>query len=79
VFKRGLRIGAINRRIDRKCKPEALVLLKDGAILVLSPFRFVREFVKSRSVLRASHPVNVALGRLLSIGGVETTQYRAAR
>ena len=79
VFKRGLRVGAINRRIDRKAKPQALVLAKDAAILALSPFRFARELIRSRSLLRALHPVNIALGRLLSIGGVETNQYRAGR
>jgi GT2 family glycosyltransferase len=79
VFKRGLRIGAINRRIDRKSKAAPLVLLKDAIILALSPFRFLRELVTSRSLLRAAHPVNIALGRLLSIGGIETSQYRAGR
>jgi GT2 family glycosyltransferase len=79
VFKRGLRIGAINRRIDRKVTPMATVLLKDAAVLALSPFRFVRELVRSRSLLHAMHPVNIALGRLLSVGGVETSQYRAGR
>ena len=79
VFKRGLRIGAINRRIDRKAKPETAVLLKDAAILALSPYRFVRELLRTGSLLRASHPVNIALGRLLSIGGLETSQYRAGR
>jgi GT2 family glycosyltransferase len=79
VFKRGLRIGAINRRIDLKTKGAARVLLKDAAILALSPLRFVRELMRSRSLLTASHPVNVALGRILSIGGIETSQYRAGR
>ncbi|MEP7240340.1 MAG: glycosyltransferase [Devosia sp.] len=79
VFRRGLRIGAINRRIDRKGRPEAQVLLKDAAIVALAPFRFVRELVRSRSLLRAAHPLTIALGRLLSIGGVETKQYRAGR
>ncbi|MEO7224022.1 MAG: glycosyltransferase [Devosia sp.] len=79
VFKRGLRIGAINRRIDRKSKAAIPVLAKDAAILALSPFRFLRELVRSRSLLLALHPVNVALGRLLSIGGIETSQYRAGR
>lgn len=79
VFKRGLRIGAINRRIERKGRPAAQVLLKDAAILALSPFRFVRELARSRSLLRALHPISIALGRLLSIGGVETAQYRAGR
>ena len=79
VFKRGLRIGAINRRIDRKSRAAPLVLAKDAAILALSPFRFLRELVKSRSLLRAAHPVTIALGRLLSIGGIETSQYRAGR
>ncbi|RYE09874.1 MAG: glycosyltransferase family 2 protein [Hyphomicrobiales bacterium] len=79
VFKRGLRIGAINRRIERKSRSAAHVLAKDAAILALSPIRFVQELVRSRSLLRATHPVNVALGRLLSIGGIETSQYRASR
>ena len=79
VFKRGLRIGAINRRIDRKTKAAVAVLAKDAAILAISPLRFFKELIRSRSLLLASHPVNVALGRLLSIGGIETSQYRAGR
>lgn len=79
VFKRGLRIGAINRRIDRKGKGALAVLAKDAAILAVSPFRFVRELLRSGSALRAAHPVSIALGRLLSIGGIETSQYRAGR
>lgn len=79
VVKRGLRIGAINRRIDRKARGAAAVLLKDLAILAVSPVRFARELVRSHSLLRASHPVVIALGRLLAIGGVETSQYRAAK
>ena len=79
VFRRGLRIGAINRRLDLKSGPAPLVLAKDLAILVLAPWRFARELWRTRSLLRASHPVNIALGRLLAIGGLETRQYRAAR
>lgn len=79
VFKRGLRIGAINRRIERKTASAASVLVKDAGVLALSPIRFARELLRSRSLLLASHPVNVALGRLLSIGGIETSQYRAGR
>jgi GT2 family glycosyltransferase len=79
VFKRGLRIGAINRRIERKTRPQGTVLLKDVAVLLLSPLRFARELIRSRSLLQAAHPVSIALGRLLSIGGFETSQYRAGR
>ena len=79
VFRRGLRIGAINRRIDRKRTGAARVLLKDAAILALAPLRFGRELLRSRSLLRALHPVTIALGRVLSIGGLETRQYRAGR
>lgn len=79
VLQRGLRIGAINRRIDRKSKAGFIVLAKDLAILAISPFRFLRILAISRSALQAAHPINVALGRLLSIGGVETSQYRAGR
>jgi GT2 family glycosyltransferase len=79
VFRRGLRIGAINRRIELKRNGTARVLLKDAAILALAPFRFARELLRSRSLLRALHPVTIALGRVLSIGGLETRQYRAGR
>ncbi len=76
VLKRGLRIGAINRRIDRKGRGAVAVLAKDAAVLALAPFRFARELLRSRSLLVASHPISVALGRILSIGGIETRQYR---
>lgn len=79
VFQRGLRIGAINRRIDRKGRGVAPVLIKDAAILMLSPVRFLLELARSRSLLRATHPVVIAVGRILSIGGIETSQYRAGR
>lgn len=79
VLKRGLRIGAINRRIDRKARGALAVLAKDAAILALSPFRSLRELLRSRSLLRAAHPMTIAMGRLLSIGGIETSQYRAGR
>lgn len=79
VMKRGLRIGAINRRLERKSKPAVRVLLKDAAILAVAPFRFVRTLARSRSLLQAMHPVTIAVGRLLSIAGVETAQYKAGR
>ncbi|HEX4298119.1 MAG TPA: glycosyltransferase [Devosia sp.] len=79
IFRRGLRIGAINRRIDRKARPQAVVLLKDLAVLALSLARFLGVLVRSQSLLQASHPVVVALGRLLSIGGIETRQYQAGK
>ncbi len=77
VLKRGLRVGAINRRIERKSRSAPLVFAKDVLVLIRSAVRFVRELVRSRSLLLASYPVSVALGRLLSIAGVETGQYRA--
>ena len=77
VLKRGLRIGAINRRIDRKGSGALAVLAKDAGIVVLAPFRFVRDLLRSRSPFVASHMLLVALGRILSIGGIETRQYRA--
>jgi len=77
VLKRGLRIGAINRRIDLKSRAAPLVFAKDVAILGVSPVRFLGELLRSRSLLRAVHPISIALGRLLSIGGIETRQYRA--
>ncbi|MBN8938746.1 MAG: glycosyltransferase [Rhizobiales bacterium] len=82
IVKRGLRIGAINRAVDRKNAPGARglarILAKDLAILPLSLARAVGVLVKTGNPLVAAHPLAVAAGRIGGIFGQEPQPYRAA-
>ncbi|WP_246088603.1 glycosyltransferase family 2 protein [Phreatobacter stygius] len=81
ILKRGLRIGAINRAVDRKNAPGAggllRILAKDLAILPLALGRAVGAFVKTGNPLIAVHPLAVAAGRIGGIFGQEPEPYRA--
>lgn len=83
ILKRGLRIGAINRAVDRKNAPglagAARVLAKDLAILPLSCVRALRDLVRTRNPLVATHQLAVAAGRIGGIFGKEPEPYRADR
>jgi GT2 family glycosyltransferase len=81
VLKRGLRIGAINRAVDRKNAPglsgSLRILAKDLAILPLSVVRAARSLVATRNPWIASHPLAVAAGRIGGLFGREPEPYRA--
>jgi glycosyltransferase involved in cell wall biosynthesis len=83
ILRRGLRIGAINFRIDRRNAATTLDALrihgKNAALLPVSLWRTARALVRTRSLLAASHPTMIAVGRLLASIGVEPHQYRAPR
>lgn len=83
VLQRSLRIGAINRRLDRKrhaSPPGAIrVALKDLAILCLAPARMLRELVRTGSPFISLHPLVISLGRLTSAFGHEVEQYKSSR
>jgi GT2 family glycosyltransferase len=83
VFRRGLRIGAINRRIDLKRhagRSGALkVALKDVAILGVAPLRGLRDLLRTGNAFAALHPATIALGRIGSALGWQTEQYRAPK
>lgn len=78
---RGLRIGAVNHRIElrhaRGAAGRVLVVLKSLGILALAFPRGMRLLVGTGEPLIALHPVLVGLGRTLAALGIETQQYRA--
>jgi GT2 family glycosyltransferase len=82
VVQRSLRIGAINRRLDRKrhaSPPGAMrVALKDMAILCLAPARMLRELVRTGNPFTSLHPLVISLGRLTSAFGFEVEQYKSS-
>ncbi|GEO99159.1 glycosyltransferase family 2 protein [Methylobacterium haplocladii] len=79
---RGLRIGAINHRIELKHAlsgaDRLAIAAKSVAVLGLSVVRSLRLFVKTRQPAFALHPIAVALGRCLAAAGIEPQPYRAA-
>lgn len=83
ILKRGLRIGAINRAVDRKNAPgpagAAKILAKDLAILPLSLLRALRDLARTGNPLIATHQLAVAAGRIGGIFGKEPEPYRADR
>jgi glycosyltransferase involved in cell wall biosynthesis len=82
IFRRGLRIGAINRRLDARRYGDALfgrlrLCAKDVAVVGVYALRGLRATLSGAPGLVALHPVVIALGRLLAAFSVETEQYRA--
>jgi GT2 family glycosyltransferase len=78
---RGLRVGAVNHRIElrhaRGMAGRTKLALKSLGILALSLPRALRLLIQTREPLVALHPVLVGLGRALAALGIETQQYRA--
>jgi hypothetical protein len=81
ILRRGLRIGAINYLLERSAAATRLAALgahaKTIGLFALVPWRFVASLARNEGVLAASHPLTIALGRLLAAFGWETEQYRA--
>jgi glycosyltransferase involved in cell wall biosynthesis len=81
VLRRGLRIGAINYRIDRGASGTPLRRLRLAAKnLVLVPVSAARSLVlvmRRKSLLVALHPLAIAVGRIVASFGGEPEQYRA--
>lgn len=78
LMKRGLRIGAINRAVERKAQSLPRTIAKDLAVLAISLPRAARSIARGEPWLVALHPIMVGLGRVVSIFGAEPEQYRAA-
>ncbi|WP_019904100.1 glycosyltransferase [Methylobacterium sp. 77] len=79
---RGLRIGAVNYRIERKHVSGSLGLValagKSFAVLGLSFGRSILDLARTREPTIALHPILVAVGRCLAALGVEPQPYRAS-
>lgn len=82
IARRGLRIGAINYRVQSKAAPSAgarvRVFAQMLARLPLSLLRSARLLATSKAVV-AMHPTLVALGSLLAAFGIEPKPYEASK
>ncbi|QOG18386.1 MULTISPECIES: glycosyltransferase family 2 protein [Bradyrhizobium] len=82
IAKRGLRIGAINYRVQSKAAQKAgarvRVFAQMLARLPLSLLRSARLLATSKAVV-AMHPTLVALGSLLAAFGIEPKPYEASK
>jgi GT2 family glycosyltransferase len=80
---RGLRIGAVNYRVERKRVRSgwgmARIVAKNLATLPVSLLRGVGALIRSREPSAFLHPPLVALGRSLAALGIEPQQYRERR
>ncbi len=80
IVKRGLRIGAINYRIDclrARSAARTPVLAKNAAVVLLAAYRSLRLAIRRASLLETLHPLIVACGRWLAALGIYPEQYRA--
>jgi GT2 family glycosyltransferase len=80
---RGLRIGAINYRVERKA---ALTLWLRGRLLAkmlalfpVSLYRAGRLYLRERRAIIAMHPIAVAIGGALAAIGIEPRPYKASK
>lgn len=82
LARRGLRVGAINYRIERRhaegAGAGAKLLAKSAVVLAASLPRALLLLARTREPLIAAHPVLVALGRCLAAVGLEPQQYKTA-
>lgn len=80
---RGLRIGAINYRVQHKVAETRWSRIRLGAkvlaLLPLSVFRALRLFLTEWKPLIALHPMIVAAGGLLAAVGIEPQPYKASK
>jgi GT2 family glycosyltransferase len=80
---RGLRIGAINYRVELKAArtvwSRSRLLAKMLALFPLSLYRAARLYVMRRQAIIAMHPIAVATGGALAAIGVEPQPYKASK
>jgi GT2 family glycosyltransferase len=81
ILQRGLRIGAINYRIDcmraRGLRARGKVLVKNAGVAAFAAYKALLLVLSRAPVLETLHPLIVALGRLLAAFGIYPEQYRA--
>lgn len=79
LVKRSIRTGSINYVIDRMNKPAAQVLAKNIGSLGLGVFRSLGLLLRTGSLLGASHPFLMSVGRVVASLGVLPQPYKASR
>jgi GT2 family glycosyltransferase len=81
ILQRGLRIGAINYRIDRMraqgLSARGKVLVKNAGVAAFAGYKALLLVLSRAPMLEALHPLVVALGRWLAAVGIYPEQYRA--
>jgi glycosyltransferase involved in cell wall biosynthesis len=81
ILQRGLRIGAINYRIDQLAAQSNIarskVSIKNAGVVVFAAYKSLRLLLAGSSPLETLHPLVIALGRWLAAFGVYPEQYRA--
>ncbi|GAC1549605.1 MAG: glycosyltransferase [Beijerinckiaceae bacterium] len=81
IVKRGLRIGAINYRIERlragTLGARAKVMVKNAGVAAFAGFRSLKLLLAGAPALETLHPLIIALGRCLAAIGLYPEQYRA--
>ncbi|WP_439574513.1 glycosyltransferase family 2 protein [Phreatobacter sp.] len=81
VLRRGMRIGTINRAVERKnaagMAGRLRILAKDLAIVPAALMRALAVLVRTGNPLAAAHPLAVSAGRLTSALGFEPQPYKA--
>lgn len=79
LVKRSIRTGSINYVIDRMEKPAGLVFAKNIGSLGLGFFRSFGLLLRTGSLLGASHPFLMSVGRVVASLGVLPQPYKASR
>ena len=80
VVRRGLRIGAVNYRVDEGTSRALLgrvrLAVKNGVLLPVSVYRSLRLLAQGQPMLVAAHPTMLAIGRVMAWLGFEPEPYR---
>ena len=79
LARRSIRTGSINYVIDRMDMPLPLALGKNVISLGLGAVRSLGMLVRTRSVIGASHPFLMSIGRITASLGMVPQPYRAKR
>lgn len=83
IMERSLRTGIINYSIDRARRPDlkgaVLLAAKNAVSLCLSLPRAVSALVRTGSLLPATHPPLMSMGRIMASLGLTLTPYKATQ
>ncbi len=77
LMKRSIRTGSINYAIDRLHKPAAAVLAKNAVSFGLGILRGLSVLARTRSLLLASHPFLMPVGRITASFGFLPKPYKS--
>lgn len=79
LARRSIRTGSINYMVDRTHMSAGAAVAKNVASLGLGAGRSIAALIRTRSLLGASHPLLVSVGRVVASLGVLPQPYKASR